>query len=149
MPWTRLLILPDVNILVYAHRRDMQNHSAYRDWLESQVNAEAAFGLSDLVVSGFIRVVTHPKVFRTPTVLDDALAFASQLRRQPNRISVAPGDRHWEIFSRLCRSSGAKGNLVPDAWFAALAIEHGCEWITADRDYSRFEGLNWRHPLAV
>ena len=149
MPWTRLLILPDVNILVYAHRRDMPDHAAYRDWLETQVNAEAAFGLSDLVVSGFIRVVTHPRVFRTPTALDDALAFALQLRRQPNRVSVAPGDRHWEIFSRLCTSSGAKGNLIPDAYFAALAIEHGCEWITADRDYSRFQGLKWRHPLAA
>ena len=149
MPWNRLLILPDVNILVYAHRHDMRDHRAYRDWLEAQVNAEAAFGLSDLVVSGFIRVVTHPRVFQTPTSLDDALAFALQLRSQPNRISVAPGDRHWEIFSKLCASSGAKGNLVPDAYFAALAIEHGCEWITADRDYSRFQGLNWRHPLAA
>ena len=149
MPWTRPLILPDVNILVYAHRRDMRDHAAYRDWLETQVNADAAFGLSDLVVSGFIRVVTHPRVFRTPTAVDDALAFALQLRSQPNRISVAPGDRHWEIFSGLCESSGAKGNLIPDAYFAALAIEHGCEWITADRDYSRFQGLNWRHPLAT
>ncbi|MDE0343459.1 MAG: type II toxin-antitoxin system VapC family toxin [Deltaproteobacteria bacterium] len=143
------MILPDVNILVYAHRRDMRDHAAYRDWLETQVNADAAFGLSDLVVSGFIRVVTHPRVFRTPTAVDDALAFALQLRSQPNRISVAPGDRHWEIFSGLCESSGAKGNLIPDAYFAALAIEHGCEWITADRDYSRFQGLNWRHPLAT
>ena len=149
MQWTRLLILPDVNILVYAHRSDTPDHAAYREWLQTEVNSDAAFGLSDLVVSGFIRVVTHPRVFRTPTALDDALAFATQLRSQPNRISVAPGGRHWEIFSELCASSGAKGNLIPDAYFAALAIEHGCEWITADRDYSRFQGLSWRHPLAA
>lgn len=143
------MILPDVNILVYAHRRDMPDHDAYRAWLEAEVNSEAAFGLSDLVVSGFIRIVTHPKVFQVPTPLDDALAFASQLRDQPNRIGVAPGVEHWGIFARLCRSVGAKGNLVPDAYFAALAIEHGCEWITTDRDYSRFAGLTWRHPLTA
>ena len=141
------MILPDVNILVYAHRRDMPDHSAYRDWLDTEVNAEAAFGLSDLVLSGFIRIVTHPRVFQAPTALHDALAFASQLRNQPNRIGVAPGARHWEIFAGLCVSAGAKGNLVPDAYFAALAIEHGCQWITTDRDYSRFVGLDWRHPL--
>ena len=147
MPWSDRLILPDVNILVYAHRRDMPDHGAYRDWLDAEVNSDAAFGLSDLVLSGFIRIVTHPRVFQTPTKLDDALAFATQLRNQPNRIGVAPGTRHWEIFAGLCVSAGAKGNLVPYAYFAALAIEHGCQWITTDRDYSRFAGLNWRHPL--
>ena len=149
MPWSGRLILPDVNVLVYAHRRDMPDHGAYRDWLEDEVNSEPAFGLSDLVLSGFIRIVTHPRVFQAPTALTDALTFASQLRNRPNRIGVAPGPRHWEIFAGLCTSAGAKGNLVPDAYFAALAIEHGCEWITADRDYSRFAGLNWRHPLGT
>jgi len=126
----------------------MPDHAAYRAWLETQVNADAAFGLCDLVLSGFMRVVTNPRVFRTPSSLAEALAFADQLRSQPNRIGVAPGERHWEIFARLCRSAGARGNLIPDAWFAALAIEHGCEWITADRDYARFPGLVWRHPLS-
>ena len=126
----------------------MPDHAAYGAWLEAQVNADAAFGLCDLVLSGFMRVVTNPRVFRTPSSLAEALVFADQLRSQPNRIGVAPGDRHWEIFTGLCRSAGAKGNLIPDAWFAALAIEHGCEWITADRDYARFPGLVWRHPLS-
>ena len=67
----------------------------------------------------------------------------------PNRVEVVPGERHWAIFSRLCREAGARGNLIPDAWFAALAIESGCEWITTDRDYARFPGLRWRHPLAT
>ena len=147
MRWKRAVILPDVNILVYAHRRDMPEHAAYRDWLEARANSDAAFGLSDLALSGFMRVVTHPKVFRTPSSLADALTFVDQLRSRPNRIAVAPGARHWDIFARLCRTVGAKGNLIPDAYFAALAMEHGCEWITADRDYSRFPGLLWRHPL--
>lgn len=74
----------------------------------------------------------------------DALAFAAQLREPPNCVPVAPGPRHWEIFRRLCTESGVKGNLVPDAYLAALAIESGCEWVTTDRDFGRFTGLRWR-----
>jgi toxin-antitoxin system PIN domain toxin len=94
-----------------------------------------------------MRVVTHPRVFRTPTPLDTALAFVAELRAQPNRVLVQPGARHWGIFERLCRESRARGNLVADAYLAALAIESGCEWVTTDRDYSRFAGLRWRHPF--
>lgn len=141
------MILPDVNILVYAHRADARNHGAYREWLEGTINGDSSFGLSDLVVSGFLRVVTHPRVFVSPSSLADAMEFAEGVRGRPNRVPVAPGPDHWRIFRRLCDESGAKGNLVPDAFFAALAIERGCEWITTDRDYARFPGLKWRHPL--
>ena len=64
-----------------------------------------------------------------------------------NAVTLAPGERHWDIFQRLCREANAKGNLIPDAYLAALAIESGAEWITTDRDYARFPGLRWRHPL--
>lgn len=134
-------------MLVYAHRADTAHHAACRRWLEAAVNGDEAYALSELVLSGFVRVVTHPKVFTKPSTAADALAFAGQLHGQPNCVLVAPGPRHWEIFSRLCVESGAKGNLVPDAYLAALAIESGCEWITTDRDFSRFGGLRWRHPL--
>jgi predicted nucleic acid-binding protein len=60
---------------------------------------------------------------------------------------VAPGQRHWTVFQDLCVAAGAVGNLVQDAWFAALAIEFGCEWITTDRDYARFPGVRWRTPF--
>jgi toxin-antitoxin system PIN domain toxin len=141
------LILPDVNVLVYAHREDSANHAAYRAWLERVVNGDEAYGIADLVLSGFVRVVTHTKVFNKPSALADALAFADQLREQPNSVRVEPGPRHWELFLRLCTEIGAKGNLIPDAYLAAMAMESGCEWITTDRDYSRFAGLRWRHPL--
>lgn len=111
------------------------------------MNGPQAFGLSDLVLSGFLRVVTHPRVFATPTPMERALEFAEVLRSAANCVGVAPGERHWDIFVGLCRSADARGNLVPDAWFAALAIESGSEWITTDRDYARFPGLRWRHPL--
>ena len=141
------MILPDVNVLVYAYRKDAQDHRAYRDWLEEVVNADSAFGLSDLVVSGFLRVVTHPRVFRNPTPVAEAMQFAQQLRRQPHRVAIMPGRDHWRIFRRLCEEAGVKGNLIPDAFLAAMAIEHGCEWITTDGDFARFPGLRWRHPL--
>ena len=141
------MILPDVNVLVYAHREDAADHRAYRTWLERVINGHEAFGVSELVLSGFVRVVTHAKVFNRPSPLAEALAFAEQLRAPPNSVRVEPGLRHWDIFCRLCVDIGAKGNLVPDAYLAALAIESGCEWITTDRDYSRFSALRWRHPL--
>ncbi len=141
------MILPDVNVLVYAYREDAPDHRAYRDWLEASVNADSAFGLSDLVVSGFLRIVTHPRIFVPPSSLADAMRFTEQLRSRPNHVAVVPGSDHWRIFRRLCDAAGVKGNLMPDAFFAAMAIEHGCEWITTDRDFARFPGLRWRHPL--
>jgi len=141
------VLLMDVNVLVYAHRLDAQDHSRYREWLESVMNGEGAYGMAELVLSGFLRVVTHPRVFQQPSPLPAALAFADEVRARPNCVVVGPGERHWDIFSRLCRESSAKGNLVADAYLAAMAIESGSEWITTDRDYARFPQLRWRHPL--
>lgn len=143
------MILTDVNVLVYAYRTDAPQHQAYRDWLEQAVNGDEAYGLSDVVLSSFVRVVTHPRVFASPSPVDDALRFANVLRDRPDCVRIAPGPRHWSIFVRLCQDAGVRGNLVPDAYLAALAIESGSEWITTDRDYSRFPGLRWRHPLAA
>ena len=103
--------------------------------------------MSDFVLGRFLRVVTHPRIFSFPTPLDVALAFVEELRSLPHCVPVSPGPRHWSIFRRLCLEAGIKGNLVPAAHLAALAIESGSEWITADRDFSRFPGLRWRHPL--
>jgi uncharacterized protein len=139
--------LVDVNVLVYAHRLDAARHQDYADWLRNLLADQEPYGVADLVLSGFLRVVTHPKVFRQPTPLETAVPFVEVLRTQPNCVPVAPGQRHWEIFTGLCLAAGAKGNLVPDAYLAALAIESGSEWVTTDRDYSRFRGLRWRHPL--
>ncbi len=141
------MILTDVNVLVYAHRSDSPRHSDYRHWLEATLNSDQAYGVSDLVLSGFLRIVTHPRVFNPPSAIAAALAFTELLRGQPNAVTIAPGPRHWEIFAHLCQVAGVKGNLVPDAYLAALAIESGSEWVTTDRDYSRFPGLKWRHPL--
>lgn len=141
------MLLPDVNVLVHAHREDAPEHERYRDWVAGLLESPQAYGISELVLSGFLRVVTHPKVFRAPSPLPDALAFASQLRDAPNCVLISPATTHWSIFARLVRDSKAKGNLIPDAYLAALAIESGSEWVTTDRDYARFPNLRWRHPF--
>ncbi len=139
--------LLDVNILVYAHREDAPNHAAYLSWLKKELTSPRAFGFSEFVAAGFLRVVTHPEVFNSPSPLGKALAFLAQVRGRPNCVSVVPGHRHWEIFEQLCRKTDVKGNAITDAYFAALAIESGCIWVTTNRNFQRFSGLNWRHPL--
>lgn len=116
------MILPDVNVLVYAHREDSVDHPSYRDWLEELLKGGQPYGCGDHVLSGFLRVVTNPRL-------------------------VSPGFRHWQIFADLCEARSAAANLVPDLWFAALAMESDCEWITTDRDYQGIPGLRTRHPL--
>lgn len=135
-------------MLVYAHRADAPDHAAYRSWLEKALAAESAYGLSELVLSSFVRVVTHSRIFALPTPLTAALTQADALRARPNCVLLSPGARHWEILVRLCRAARVRGNRVADAYLAALAIESGSELITTDRGFSRFPELRWRHPLA-
>jgi toxin-antitoxin system PIN domain toxin len=139
--------LVDVNVLVCAFREDAPSHKAHRAWLEALVSSDEAFAVSDHVLAGFLRIVTHPRIFHPPTPIGSALKFVVAFRGQPNAVPVVPGARHWEVFVRLCRDADARGNLVPDAWLAALAIEQGSEFVTTDRDYARFPGLRWSHPL--
>ncbi len=142
------MILPDVNVLVYAFRAESRDHERYRGWLLGLANGEEAYGLASIVLSSFIRIVTNPRIFRPSSPLDLALEFAERLLMPAHCVVVRPGARHWGIFTRICRESGAIGNLVPDAYLAALAIEQGCELVTNDADFARFKGLRWRHPLA-
>lgn len=137
-----------MNVLIYAHRPDMPGHERFSEWLSSVVNDDPVYGMSEIVLSSFIRVVTNPRVFDRPTSFDEAVAAADALRTRPNCVLISPGPAHWDIFTRLCRETSVKGDLIADAYLAALAIESGSEWITTDRDFSRFPGLRWRHPLA-
>jgi toxin-antitoxin system PIN domain toxin len=141
------VLLVDVNVLVYAFRRDAPNHPQYANWLRELVDSDTAYALADVVLSGFVRIVTHPAIFNPPSSIDRAIDFAEQIRNRPQCVNVIPGPRHWSIFTALCRETAAIGNLVPDAFLAALAIESGFEWITADRGFAKFPGLRWRHPL--
>ena len=135
-------------MLVYAFYAEAPAHERYRDWLRLAVESPEPVAVSDLVLSAFVRVTTNPRVITPPIPLPKALAFANTLRTSPGVVIVGPGDRHWEIFEGLCLEASARGNLVTDAYLAALAIESGAELITTDRDFARFPGLRWRHPLA-
>jgi len=141
------MILMDVNVLVYAHREDVKDHKAYRDWLESVVNSNIAYGYSELVLSGFMRVVTHPKVFEKPSSPEVAIAFAQQIRSAGHAVCLAPGRGHWDLFLQCVQSISVTGNDIPDAYHAALALEWDCEWVTTDKGFRRFKGLRVRHPL--
>lgn len=140
------MILPDVNILVHAFRSDTSDHEMCRSWLDGVVNGDARYGMAPQVLSGVIRIITHTKVFAMPSRLEEAVRFCDLLLAQPHCLIIQPGERHWNIFKRLCAEADARGYLVPDAWFAAMAIESGCEWITLDRDYARFPSLQWHLP---
>ena len=141
------MMLLDVNILVEAHREDAPRHGEIRPWLESQLESTPGIALSDLVLSGFVRVVTHPKIFIKPTPLADALGFVSDLRSRSSVSVIRPGTGQWKIFLELCRAADARGNFVPDAFHAALAMEYGLEWITLDRGFGRYPGLRWSCPF--
>jgi toxin-antitoxin system PIN domain toxin len=137
----------DVNVLVYAHRLEADRHAEFRAWLDAARFGDEPLGVSDLVLAGFVRVVTHARIFKEPTPPDTALRFARLLREAPSTVALEPGERHWSIFERLCSAVAARGNTVPDSFLAALALERGATWYTADRGYARFPGLRWRHPL--
>ena len=141
------MIMPDVNVLVAAHREDAPDHMAYARVLRALAEADEPLAMSELVLSGFLRVVTYPRAFSNPTPLGEALDFVAQLIDRPNIRLLRPGLEHWRLFEQLVRGTPATGKLVPDAYHAALAIEHGCEWLTADADFGRFKGLRLRHPL--
>jgi uncharacterized protein len=141
------VILPDVNVLIYAFRTDSEDHDRYKEWLESVINGPNAFGISPQVLASVVRITTHRRIYAKPSSATDAFAFCRTLLGQPNSTVIEPADRHWDIFEDQCAKGQATGNLAQDAWFAALAIESGCEWITTDRDYARFPDLRWRPPF--
>jgi toxin-antitoxin system PIN domain toxin len=142
------MLLPDVNVLVYAHRMEAPEHERYAAWLRELVARPEPFALSELGASAFVRIVTHKKIWRDPTSIEDALQFIANLRARANARVLTHGPGSWEIFARLCRGARARGKLVADAYHAALALEHGCELVTADADFARFQGLRFSHPLA-
>lgn len=142
------MILPDVNVLIYAFRTDVPQYAICNPWLNKFVAGDQPFGMSRLALSAVVRVTTDRRIYTNPSTLEDVFRFANYLLEQPNCRVVEPGERHWEIFSQLCLATNTTGRRVTDAWYAALAIEWGCEWVTFDRDYARFPGLKWQLPTA-
>lgn len=143
------MILLDVNVLIYAHRAESEHHEAVAQWLVEAAAADRPLLLADVVVAGFLRIATHPRILSPPTPPDRALAFIDGLQRGPTTLSLAAGPRHWEIFRRLVVEADARGNLIPDAHLSAIAVEHGATIATRDRGFSRFPGVSWFDPIAA
>ena len=142
------MLLPDVNVLIYAHVEDSSpEHAAYGAWVTRLATGTEPFALSVLVLSGFLRIVTNARIFNPPSTLDRSFEFVNSLTDRPTARIVGPGPDHLDIFESLCRQSGAAGKLIADAQHAAIALEHGCTFVTTDSDFSRFPGLRWQHPL--
>ena len=130
--------MPDVNVLIYAHRADDPAHGFYRRWLEQLAAGPEPFALSLDIATAFVRIVTHVNFPGGPTPLPQALAVIDALRQTPGCRLLAAGDRHWDLFRRMCEIARATGKRVGDARHAALAVEHGCTWVTRDADFHDF-----------
>jgi len=142
------MLLLDVNVCIYGIREDSSvDHATYRTWLTGILTGDEPVGISELVLSGIIRLLTNHRVFRQPSTTQQALDSCRALRSAPAAVALRPGPRHWGIFESLCADVGAKANTVADAYHAALAIENSATWITTDRSFARFPGLRWRLPF--
>ncbi|MFN0277275.1 MAG: TA system VapC family ribonuclease toxin [Pyrinomonadaceae bacterium] len=141
------MILPDVNLLIYAYNSGDPHHAAAKPWLEGLFNGDDQFGLSWLSISGFLRIIT------TETLYDNGFSTAESLRlvdewlERPNMVFLAPTTKHYQIFKKQVLSTGISGASLTDAHFAALAIEHNVTLATNDRRFRRFDGLKVIFPL--
>ncbi|MCC5954316.1 MAG: PIN domain-containing protein [Acidimicrobiia bacterium] len=136
----------DVNVLVDAHRPKAPNHQRVRAWLDDARRAQEPRGLPTLVASGFLRVVTPRRVLREPTPIGMALEFLDALHESPAVVSVGPQERHWQIFRELCATMQLRGNDIPDACLAAMAVGQGATWVTSDQGFERFGDLRIEYP---
>ena len=141
------MILPDVNVLIYAFHEQADQHQVYAGWLNNARSEGEELLFPDGVLLGFLRIVTSPRIYDLPAPIDQALAFASALRRGRRARVVEDLGSVWSAFDRvIARDRQIKGNLVPDAYIAAVAISHKARVATRDRGYSRFSGLSWFDP---
>lgn len=141
------MIAPDVNVLLYALRQDSERHAEYRTWLERALNGREAVALLEPVLASVLRIGSHPKIYKVPTPIATLDAFIDACLDGPSAIRLRADEQHFELFRDLCRRTGSRGNLIQDAYLAALALEHNLTFVTTDRDFSRFPRLRWQHPL--
>lgn len=142
------MILPDVNTLVYAYRREADDHEAYAKWLSGIVAGAEELALVDHCLTGFLRIVTNPRIFEDPAPMSDAIGFVTRMRSARRARKLSSTTATWSAFAEMIsKDRGIKANLVPDAYLAALAISHGCRIATADRGFARFDTLDFFDPV--
>ncbi len=141
------MILVDANLLIYAVDADSPHHERARIWLENTLSGTTRVGLAWIVLLAFTRITTRSSVLNSPLSLEAALTYVESWLEQPFVTVLSPGDHHWPVFRNLLVATGTAGNLVSDVHLAALAIEHGCEVVSADNDFKRFPGIHHSNPL--
>ncbi len=143
------MLLLDVNVVLAAHRADHPHHQSVRSWFDAMLAGEERFTVPALVWASFLRLATNRRIFEVPTPRPEAFAFVEATCAQPFHLPVSPGPRHLTLLRRLCDEADALGDLIADATIAAVAAEHGCEVVTLDRDFARFESVRHRRPAAT
>lgn len=140
------LVVPDVNVLIHAFRTDTADHETYAEWLAAAVSDDQ-LGIADTITSGFVRIVTHPRIFAEPTPTLAALEFIDAIAARPRATWLHQGAEPWHRLRQIARDdSGVRGNLVPDAHIAALCLSNGAHLATRDRGFARFPGLRFFDP---
>ena len=142
------MIIPDVNVLVYSHDSESAGHAQAKAWWEETLSSPRTVGLPWISVLGFIRIMTHPRIMRSPVRPRDAISRVRTWLAHPRVEILTPGERHAEILFGLLEQLGTAGNLTTDAHLAALAIEYQGELVSTDADFARFPKLRWFNPLA-
>ena len=142
------MLMLDVNVCVYAFRGESRMHKEFKGWLEQALSGSEPVGLPEQVLSNTIRLVTNHRIYGEPSTPAEALSFCDAILDAPAAMRVRPGERHWRIFHGLVAQHGLRGNDVPDAYLAALALEQGATWVTTDRGFARYQGLRLLDPLA-
>ena len=140
------MTLTDVNVLIYTFRADTRFHAHSYSWLTTTADSGRQFCVSTLALAALVRITTAPGLGEGRSSVEEAFAFCDSLLARSNCLPIEPGARHWRIFRDLCKTTPLDGKRTTDAWYAALAIEHACEFITYDSDFARFPGLKWRRP---
>jgi toxin-antitoxin system PIN domain toxin len=140
---TTTVLLPDVNVVLAGFRADHVHHRAARSFLEDARSSGVSLGLSDVALAAVVRLATNSRVFVRPDTSDAVLDYIEALLEPPAQLLRASA-RHWTLFADLCRHLQLRGNLVPDAYLAALALEQGAELVTFDRGFGRYPRLRWR-----
>lgn len=142
------MIVPDLNLLLYAVHRESAQHARAHVWLQQLLNGDEPVGLPWSVTLGFVRLTTNARIFSRPLSIGDALEIVDGWFRQRLVSALEPGPEHWRILRGLLNDVGAGGNLTTDAHIAALCIERGATLHSADSDFTRFSALRVVNPLS-
>ena len=141
------MIVPDLNLLLYAVHKESPAHTRASKWLRQLLNSDESVGLPWMVTLGFLRLTTNGRIFSVPMSVDAALEIVDGWQRHPNVSNIEPSENHWVIVRALLTEAGAAANLTTDAHLAAICMERGATLHTADADFGRFKGLRWINPI--